>query len=348
MIDLSQVPQGRNLHFLQLGKDPTQSLLGCGFIEKTSVKDHYNQVRFPHFGIVWLLRGQGTYTDSQGVTYLLRPGSAFFRIPGELHSQTVDPQSQWLEAFLAFGTPFYRGLESLGQMPSGPRVFEPGISQDLLDQWIITYNRFLEYQTYNPEIPAHLRKASIQSTNSFKQHINPTGTSELVMLTMYVFTQLVSGSANEIAKPLSQLHTLQAEIWRQPHRLTSHIQDLGSQHHEKPTSTLVQRAKALLGAPDLPSPEQVAKLLPLGYSTLRRRFAQETGESMAKFSLRLRMNKAKDLLTNSKKPIKEIARDLGYKSPSAFTQQFKHSAGLVPEEFRNQLYTSNNSEQIGP
>lgn len=134
--DLPPQADIHKLVFRTLGKDQTTGMLGCGFMRKTGSADSYLHTRFPHFGVVWVLRGTGEFTDSQGRTYPLSAGKMFLRIPGELHSSTVLPDGQWLECFLAFSTPFYRGLDALGRIPHDQRVFSVPLDSQRILAWV--------------------------------------------------------------------------------------------------------------------------------------------------------------------------------------------------------------------
>jgi AraC family transcriptional activator of pyochelin receptor len=48
----------------------------------------------------------------------------------------------------------------------------------------------------------------------------------------------------------------------------------------------------------------------------------------------MRLEKAKEMLVNSEKPIKEIAARLGYKDQSNFTRAFGKKNKMTPAEFR--------------
>ena len=60
------------------------------------------------------------------------------------------------------------------------------------------------------------------------------------------------------------------------------------------------------------SPEEIAEKLCLSYSSFRKSFKEYTGFSPAKYINDVRMNKAKELLTNSDMSIKEISYASGF------------------------------------
>ncbi len=83
------------------------------------------------------------------------------------------------------------------------------------------------------------------------------------------------------------------------------------------------------------SPEDIARMLNMSYTWFRRMFKQYTGLAPAQYLMQLKIQKAKELLTLSDLPIKEIAIELGYESIDYFSTSFKRQTQLTPGEFRN-------------
>lgn len=69
-------------------------------------------------------------------------------------------------------------------------------------------------------------------------------------------------------------------------------------------------------------------------STLRRQFREQSGMSPREAIVRLRFNEAKRLLTETAKPVKEIAMTIGYKSDIAFHTAFKNEYEMSPGAYR--------------
>jgi AraC family transcriptional regulator len=67
-----------------------------------------------------------------------------------------------------------------------------------------------------------------------------------------------------------------------------------------------------------------------------RMFKRATGKSPSQYFIVLRMEKAQDLLRETRKDVIEIAMDLGYASPSHFAQVFRRETGQSPAEYRRQ------------
>ncbi len=82
------------------------------------------------------------------------------------------------------------------------------------------------------------------------------------------------------------------------------------------------------------SQEGIAKNIGMGYSSYRKRFKEYTGVSPTQYQIQLRLNKAKDLLVTTNKPLKTIAIDLGFESPDYFLRLFKQKTGFTPSDFR--------------
>lgn len=81
-------------------------------------------------------------------------------------------------------------------------------------------------------------------------------------------------------------------------------------------------------------PEQIADQLFMSYSGFRKAFKQYTGFSPAKYILDVRFSKVKEELTNSNRPIKEIAWAMGFQNYDYFLTAFKRITGQTPSEYR--------------
>lgn len=83
------------------------------------------------------------------------------------------------------------------------------------------------------------------------------------------------------------------------------------------------------------SVEQLCKLVFMSHSQLHRKLDALTGCSPNKFIRIVRLNKAKELLTNPLLSIAAIALDCGYNDPGYFARIFKQEMGVTPQEWRN-------------
>lgn len=77
----------------------------------------------------------------------------------------------------------------------------------------------------------------------------------------------------------------------------------------------------------------------LSPSRLRHLFKSETGETLAQYLKRMRMQKAADLLTTTFLSIKEIIRQVGLRNDSHFVQDFKRAYGVTPAQYRVRYFS---------
>lgn len=117
MISIPPICDQTRRVFRTLGPDPVAGVVGCGFERKYDERDSHIDTVFPHYAFILLLRGDGSFTDSEGNTHILTPGSIFQRLPGKAHSNRVSPESGWLEFWIALGAPLYRTLKELRALP---------------------------------------------------------------------------------------------------------------------------------------------------------------------------------------------------------------------------------------
>ena len=76
-----------------------------------------------------------------------------------------------------------------------------------------------------------------------------------------------------------------------------------------------------------------------------RMFKQSMGIPFRRYLMNVRMEKAKQLLTQGKYGILEIGEMVGIENPSYFTQLFKKYTGMVPSEYANGMTDNRISEQ---
>ena len=88
-----------------------------------------------------------------------------------------------------------------------------------------------------------------------------------------------------------------------------------------------------------PSVEEVARLLCLSSRTLQRTLS-EAGDSYSDMVARCRCIAACESLEQTQKPIKDIAKKLGYRDASSFSRAFRRWTGTMPRAYRNQLIAS--------
>jgi transcriptional regulator GlxA family with amidase domain len=68
--------------------------------------------------------------------------------------------------------------------------------------------------------------------------------------------------------------------------------------------------------------------------TLIRRFREQTGTTPLKWLHRARIRQAQHLLETTQHPVERIAVQVGFGSPTAFRDRFKHTTGVSPQAYR--------------
>ncbi len=82
------------------------------------------------------------------------------------------------------------------------------------------------------------------------------------------------------------------------------------------------------------TPENAAKSLHMSYSNFRKLFKQYTGLAPLQYILQLKIEKAKELLSNTDESIKQIAILLNFESTDYFSYFFRVKTGTSPHEYR--------------
>ncbi|MBN7795903.1 helix-turn-helix domain-containing protein [Parahaliea mediterranea] len=81
--------------------------------------------------------------------------------------------------------------------------------------------------------------------------------------------------------------------------------------------------------------EQVAAAANAAPSTLNALFKNQIGENLMRWRDQLRMQRARELLQGTDKPIKVIATEVGYDDPMFFSRRFKQLTGWSPTQVRD-------------
>ena len=83
--------------------------------------------------------------------------------------------------------------------------------------------------------------------------------------------------------------------------------------------------------------ESVADEFGVSSNYLSRFFKQETGCSFIQYVTMIRMDRARELLVNSNKQIKEIVAEIGYIDVANFVRKFKGYEGVTPGQYREKM-----------
>ena len=89
--------------------------------------------------------------------------------------------------------------------------------------------------------------------------------------------------------------------------------------------------------------DELAEFMEVSKSTLSKHCTELFGESPGSYLTRYKVNVARELLDSTRKSIKEISFDLGFKNPYHFSRVFKRITGYPPTEHRDNTGISNNN-----
>lgn len=84
------------------------------------------------------------------------------------------------------------------------------------------------------------------------------------------------------------------------------------------------------------SQEEAAAVARMGLTRFKRLFRQATGSSWAAFLTARRMREARVLLASGA-GVAEVAREVGYRSPTSFTAAFSRACGMSPQLFKQSV-----------
>lgn len=82
---------------------------------------------------------------------------------------------------------------------------------------------------------------------------------------------------------------------------------------------------------------QLADTLGLSLRSLQRRFKSATGLNITAYRQALRIERARDLLAETARPVGQIAAEVGYGDLPAFHRLFQRETGLTPGQFRRSV-----------
>jgi len=89
---------------------------------------------------------------------------------------------------------------------------------------------------------------------------------------------------------------------------------------------------------DIPM-QKIADELQVSYAWFRKMFKLYTGIAPQQYFIQLKIEKAKTLLCNYNKSIKEVAYELNFDSPFYFSKLFKEKVGVSPDQYKKKYMT---------
>lgn len=81
--------------------------------------------------------------------------------------------------------------------------------------------------------------------------------------------------------------------------------------------------------------DELARMLYVGRTHLCEAFHAETGESIGRYTRRLRLERACEILATSDCPIAQVAQNVGYRNQGSFTEAFRAKTGMTPSAWRS-------------
>ncbi len=112
---------------------------GCGLAFKPDLGMSYRQRVHPSFVMVYILRGQGQYVDSQKNVYAVRAGHVICMSPHELHSVVQQADGQWAECFISLHQDFYQLLVESTTLDLTRPVIDVGVDRSVIGDFQAVY-----------------------------------------------------------------------------------------------------------------------------------------------------------------------------------------------------------------
>jgi AraC family transcriptional regulator len=98
---------------------------------------------------------------------------------------------------------------------------------------------------------------------------------------------------------------------------------------------ITERVEQKVGA--APTVAELARLCDMSERNLLRLFRASTGETVSGYVRRVQLTRARQLLTMTDLPLKEISYRLGFAQPSSFIASFRRTTAETPNQFRRRL-----------
>lgn len=93
-------------------------------------------------------------------------------------------------------------------------------------------------------------------------------------------------------------------------------------------------------SPDI-SLEKIAEKFQVSISYVSQLVKEETGETFSIITQNLRMDKFKELLISTSKPINQLVKDIGYFDASNFSRKFRQENNMTPSQYRKKYQETN-------
>lgn len=170
-------------------------------------------------------------------------------------------------------------------------------------------------------------------------------TQQRVLEILSLATRVLSDIGIKVETPL---YSFQAQDSRQLSTETSllidRLQEAHSSYYEQMEPDTMNQIKQFIlehSHQDI-SLEALGKQVGLSPIYISKLFKEKLGINYIDFLTECRIEKAKKLMSNPEKSLKEITFEVGYHEPNYFSKVFKKMCGLSPNEYRKTLLGKNN------
>jgi len=120
--------------------------------------------------------------------------------------------------------------------------------------------------------------------------------------------------------------------------LAQHIETLSrnrSRAASAPSAKLLTMLECVDGRRGTPALSELSERLGCSRRHFARMFAEVTGTTYSRYLSAKRIRVAKDLITQTRKPMKEIAFELGFQDSHSFSRAFRSAVGRCPTDYRS-------------
>lgn len=144
----------------------------------------------------------------------------------------------------------------------------------------------------------------------------------------------VTGPSSRL--PVRQFDPIAVTLKKGAEALADRLRTAHRASNREYINSVVRQAQDLLDGSldEPPDVQQLARNLYVSYAWFRKAFKEEVGESPVQYHLNRRMDRARELLTGSDLPVRQISDSLGFKNQNHFSALFKRKTGVSPLNYR--------------
>ncbi|KMJ57482.1 AraC family transcriptional regulator [Bacillus sp. LL01] len=173
-----------------------------------------------------------------------------------------------------------------------------------------------------------------------KEGANLVHTQQRMLEVLWIASRVINEMGVETATPL---YSMQTQDYRQLRSETGHLLDRMKQscttHFNRLEADTIQQIKQYImdhSHEDI-SLDALARKVGLSPIYISKMFKEKQGINYIDFLTECRMEKAKRLMNDAEKSIKEITFEVGYHDPNYFSKVFKKMTNVSPKEYRKTL-----------